>query len=94
MSALAFEPVELAAPLEDPPRAGRERLRLISTPLPRFLGPSLPQELLDAWDRALAAADAALFAVESMKVLTPNELRKARHRLRKERNWVELQVAL
>jgi hypothetical protein len=94
VSALAFEPLELAAPVEGPTRARRERLRLVPTLPPHLVGRSLPEELLETWDRALTAADTALLAAASMKVFAPDDLRGARHRLHEERRWLILQVAL
>jgi hypothetical protein len=67
VSALAHEPLDLAAPLEGPTRAHPERLRLVPTLRPYLVGPALPQELFDTWDRALTAADGALVAAEFMK---------------------------
>jgi hypothetical protein len=86
--ALASEPLEVAAPVEGPTRARRERLRLVSGLRPRLVGRSLPEEVLEIWDRALIAADAALFAAAAMKVFTPDELRGARHRLTEEHRWL------
>jgi hypothetical protein len=94
MSALASEPLEVVAPMAGPTRACSERLRLISTPRRRFIGPSFPEELFEIWDRALTAADTALAATMSMKVFAPEELRRARHRLHEERRWLTVQVAL
>ena len=94
MSALASEPLELAAPVEGPTRARREWLRLVSPPRPRLTGSAVPQELLDTWDSALTCADCALLAAASMKVYTQDELRESRHRLREERRWLMHQVEL
>jgi len=49
MSALASEPLEVVAPMAGPTRACSERLRLISTPRRRFIGPSFPEELFEIW---------------------------------------------
>ena len=94
MSALASEPLEFAASVEGPTQGRRERLRLVSPPRRRLTGMSLPQELLDIWDRALNAADIALLAATSMEVFAPDELQGCRHRLHEERRWLMLQVAL
>ena len=94
MSALASEPLEVVALVEGPTRARPEPLRLVSTPRPRLGGRSLPEELLEIWDRALTAADTALAATTLMKVFAPEELRQARHRLHEERRWLTVQVAL
>jgi hypothetical protein len=91
VSALAHEPLDLAAPLEGPTRAHPERLRLVPTLRPYLVGPALPQELFDTWDRALTAADGALVAAESMKVLAHDELRRRRQRLHEERRWLMLE---
>lgn len=89
MSALASEPLEVVAPVLGPRRARRERLRLVSTPpRPHPNGRSMSRELLDMWDRALTAADTALAATMSMKVFTPEELRRVRSRLHEERRWL------
>ena len=61
---------------------------------PRLIGRSLPEELLESWDRALTAADTALAATTLMKVFAPEELRRARHRLDEESCWLKMQVAL
>jgi hypothetical protein len=94
VSALASEPLEVVAPAEAPTRPCPELLRLVSTPRPRLGGRSLSEELLEIWDRALTAADTALAATTSMKVFTPEELRRARHHLHEERRWLTVQVAL
>ena len=94
MSALASEPLEVVAPMGGLTRARSERPRLVSTPRPRLIGPSFPEELLEIWDRALTAADTALAATTLMKVFAPGELRRARHRLQEERRWLTIQVAL
>jgi hypothetical protein len=88
MSALATEPLELAAPGEGSTRARRDRLQLVSPPRGRLTGGSLPGFLLDGWNRALAATERALDAATSMKVYAPDELRLCRHRLGEERRWL------
>jgi hypothetical protein len=93
MSVLASNSLEVVVPTEGPTRARWERLRLVSTPRPRLIGPSFPG-LLEIWDRALTAADAALDATTLMKVFAPEELRRARNRLHEERRWLTVQVAL
>jgi hypothetical protein len=92
--ALASQPVELATPVEGPTWVRREPLRLVSTLRPRLIGRSLPEELLEIWDRALIAADTALFMAAAMKVFGPDELRGARHRLTEEHRWLSRQMAL
>jgi hypothetical protein len=91
VSALAYEPLDFAAPLEGSTPARRERLRLVPTQRPHLVGGALAQELLDTWDRALTAADGALVAAESMKVFAPDELRRRRQRLHEERRWLMLE---
>lgn len=92
MSALASEPLELAAPVQGPTLARRERLRLIPQLRPRLTGISRLQELLDTWSSALACADRALETAASMKVYSPDALRACRHRLRDERRWLMREV--
>ena len=94
MSALASKPLEVVAPVEGPTRVPPELLRLVSTPRPSLKERSLPEELLEIWDRALTAADTALVATMLMKVFAPEELRRARHRLHEERRWLTVQVAM
>jgi hypothetical protein len=89
VSALASEPLELAAPVQRPTRARGERLRLVSRPAPRFIGSSLPQELLNTWGSALTWAESALVAAAWMNVYTPDELQESRNRLREERRWLK-----
>lgn len=91
--ALASEPLELAAPVEGPTRVLREPLRLASRGRPRLIGRSLPEELLEIWDRALIAADTALFMAAAMKVFAPDELSGARQRLSEEHRWLMGEMA-
>jgi hypothetical protein len=91
--ALASEPLELAAPVEGPTWVRRQPLRLVSPLRPRLIGRSLPEELLEIWDRALTAADTALFMAVAMKVFAPDELRGARRRLTEEHRWLMAELA-
>jgi hypothetical protein len=88
VSALASGPVEQAAPAQGPTGSPRERLRLVSPPLPQLTGSSLPQRLLDTWDSALAATERALEAARPIKVYNADEFLCRRHWLREERRWL------
>jgi hypothetical protein len=94
VSALASEPLELAAPVQGPTRARRERLRLVPPLRPQLAGISRLQELLDTWSSTLACADHALETAASMKVYSPDALRACRHRLRDERRWLMREVEM
>ena len=94
MSALAFEPLELAAPVQGPTWARRERLRLVPPVWPQLAGISRLQELLDTWNSALACADRALETAASMKVYSPAAFRSCRQRLRDERRWLMREVEM
>jgi hypothetical protein len=91
VSALAVAPLEPAAPGRRSDgttwERRRSRFRLL-TPTTSLSGNGLPTELLNAWDRALAASVGALDAVEDMNVYGDAELRRCLRRLRDERRWL------
>ena len=94
MSALASEPLELAASAQGETLSWRERLRLVPPLRPQLTGMSRLYEVFDMWSSALACADRALEAAASMKVYSPNALRACSHRLRDERRWLMLEAEM
>ena len=93
MSALASEAFQVT-PVQGAARPPREWLWLVPTAQVPVSRRSLPRELLEIWERALAAAETALAGTSLLKVFAPEELRRARRRLDEERHWLLVQATL